>query len=411
MYRNMMKKIIVLVLFVSSAMASFAQQYAWTRRFYFDLDRDEIRYELRGNRAMMDSTAMILRTLMADTTVTTLRLDVISSSSLEASNAYNSRLTARRTSAFLRELRSRLDIPYHVLYVHDNIFDWDQLYLLTANSQCPEREKALRIIRSYPTIGINKQADDIRKSQLQQLAGGATYDYMMKHLFPSMRNTTVTISASHQPEFAPAPQQPDTANRGTRGGKNDGLGYNVPRDLKRPRAILGVKTNMLYDVAATPNIGIEFYVAPQFTIAANWAYAWWHKDSKSRYWRAYGGDLEARYYFRKPDGRKDRIAHAFQGHHVGLYGALCTYDFEFGNNGQQGAKWNYGGGISYGYSLPIAKRLNLDFTLGLGCLYGDYYTYEPSTVKDDDYYWTATKQRKYWGPTKAEISLVWVLGK
>lgn len=69
---------------------------------------------------------------------------------------------------------------------------------------------------------------------------------------------------------------------------------------------------------------------------------------------------------------------------------------------------NYAVGIEYGYSLPIARRLNIDFTIGLGYWGGRYYVYTPH---DGHYVWETTKNRHWFGPTKAEISLVWLLGR
>ena len=70
-------------------------------------------------------------------------------------------------------------------------------------------------------------------------------------------------------------------------------------------------------------------------------------------------------------------------------------------------KANYAGGVEYGYSKPVGKRLNLDFTIGLGYMGGKYHEYLPV---DDCYVWQVTKQRHWFGPTKAEVSLVWLLG-
>lgn len=92
---------------------------------------------------------------------------------------------------------------------------------------------------------------------------------------------------------------------------------------------------------------------------------------------------------------------------MGIYGAIVTYDFELGGRGYLGNKWSYHTGIEYGYSLPVAKRLNLDFTLGIGYLGGEYMEYLPI---DNHYVWQATKQRHWLGPTKAEVSLVWLIG-
>ena len=64
--------------------------------------------------------------------------------------------------------------------------------------------------------------------------------------------------------------------------------------------------------------------------------------------------------------------------------------------------------MEYGYSLPIARRLNLDFALGVGYWGGKYYKYIP---RDGHYVWQATRNRHWFGPTKAGVSLVWLIGR
>lgn len=163
-----------------------------------------------------------------------------------------------------------------------------------------------------------------------------------------------------------------------------------------------LKTNALYDVMLIPNIGIEFAVNKQWSVAANGMYAWWSNSGKSKFWRIYGGDVEVRRWLGKKAEEKP-----LQGHHIGVYGQLLTYDFALDNHGYMADKWNYALGVSYGYSLPVAKRLNLDFTIGLGYWGGKYHEYR--TI-DDCKVWQASKNRHWWGPTKAEVSLVWLLG-
>jgi len=165
---------------------------------------------------------------------------------------------------------------------------------------------------------------------------------------------------------------------------------------------MALKTNALLDVIAIPNIGVEFYLGKNWSVATNWHYSWWKNDSKSWYWRTYGGDVALRRWFGSKANEKP-----LTGHHIGVYGQLLTYDFATGGRGYLGDKWSYAAGVEYGYSLPVAKRLNIDFTLGAGYLTGEYEEYEPM---DECYVWQATKNRKWFGPTKAEISLVWLIG-
>ena len=165
---------------------------------------------------------------------------------------------------------------------------------------------------------------------------------------------------------------------------------------------LALKTNLLYDVVLVPNVAVEYAINDHISVNADWMYAWWSRDSKHDYWRTYGGDIEARYWF---SNSSDRI---LTGHHVGAYAGILTYDVEFGGTGYMGDKWSYMFGLSYGYSLPIYKKLNLDFEIGIGYFGGKYYVYEPEY---GSYIWQQTKNRKWFGPTRAEVSLVWLLGQ
>lgn len=173
---------------------------------------------------------------------------------------------------------------------------------------------------------------------------------------------------------------------------------------------MSLSTNMLYDVLAVPNIRAEFYVGKNFSVGADWMYGWWNNDSRPFYWRIYGGQVFARYWLGKAAHNKP-----LTGHHIGLYGQIFTYDFLVGGHGYMGGvpggtlwdKMNYAAGVEYGYSLPIARRLNIDFTLGLGWMGGVHYEYIPL---DGHYVWQSTKRQNWIGPTKLEVSLVWLIG-
>ena len=181
-----------------------------------------------------------------------------------------------------------------------------------------------------------------------------------------------------------------------------------PRSMTEPhcsiepakQSFLAVKTNLLYDLALTPNVGVEVALGKGWTLGAGWNYAWWRHEPSYLYWRIYGGELTARKYFGKQSEEK-----SFAGHHGGIYGQAYTYDISTGKKGQI-SNFTYGGGIEYGYTLHISENLAFDFSLGLGFLTGEYKVYIPD---DGCYVWRETRQRYYIGPTKAEVSLVWML--
>ena len=169
--------------------------------------------------------------------------------------------------------------------------------------------------------------------------------------------------------------------------------------------VIAFRTNVLYDAFVVPNLGMEVYLGANFTLGFDWFGNWIFVDRLHLTWQGYGGYLTARYYF----GQR-ASTHRFMGHHVGLYGSILTYDVELGGKGYQAAKPGFGGGVEYGYSLPIAEHWCFDFTVGVGYQGGEYKTYQPTNDGTGHYEWLATYRRNWIGPTKVEVSVKWLIG-
>lgn len=163
-----------------------------------------------------------------------------------------------------------------------------------------------------------------------------------------------------------------------------------------------IRTNLLLDAVAVPNIGAEVFLGGRCSAEAQWMYAWWHLENKDIFWRIYGGQIGFRKYF----GEKLKDME-LSGHHIGVYGQAFTYDFGFGSKGET-SKFTYGGGLDYGYCLPVSGRIAFDFSVGLGFLSGEYKTYK---YDKGCYVWQETRIRRMMSPTKAEIALVINIGK
>lgn len=114
------------------------------------------------------------------------------------------------------------------------------------------------------------------------------------------------------------------------------------------------------------------------------------------------GGLEGRYWL----GDR-RFRNRLTGHFVGVYAEGGIYDFQFKGDGYQG-KYYGAAGFSYGYSTKVSRHLAFEFSLGIGYLttkYQKYTPYEGSLV------WMSSGTYTFIGPTKAKISLVWLLTK
>ena len=170
---------------------------------------------------------------------------------------------------------------------------------------------------------------------------------------------------------------------------------------------LAIKTNMLYDAALIPNVGVEVCLTKQWTASADWFYTWFSSDNRHRYWQGYGGYITVRRYLTHQPSDLQPYALP-RGHHIGLYALGMTYDVEWGGKGYQADHFGFGGGVEYGYSMAIGQRLDLDFSIGIGFQDGEYKEYEPM---NGHYVWLATHKRHWFGPTKAEVTLRWNIGK
>lgn len=170
---------------------------------------------------------------------------------------------------------------------------------------------------------------------------------------------------------------------------------------------MAAKTNLLYDAALLPTVGVEIPIGRRWSVGADWFYTWIFSDSHHDYWQAYGGYITLRRYFTPFDENGDKHVTSFlTGHHLGIYVLGLTYDVERRHRGYQAARFGFGGGVEYGYSKRIGRNVNLDFSLGIGFQDGEYKEYDPV---DGCYVWQATRKRHWWGPTKAEVTIVWLL--
>ena len=420
----MVKKIVMVVLMPTTL---FANAYAASIQdslrttIYFRPGYSLLELSYRDNAANMKALTQGIQTIKGNPCVQLQHIRILSAASPEGNSALNKRVAKRRGERLRDYLKETLVLPDSIFTVSSAGEDWQGLAALIAKEKTPWRNKALQIIRHTPEwITRNGKVVDGRKRQLQNLDGGKAWKYMLDNHFYTLRTGAVVVcevktlaaestpsavearleqarseqasqqSASQSPSSPPFPAIPSQVHPSSESQAPPVASY------------FALKSNLLYDALLVPNLSLEASIGSGWTLGAGGMFAWWSKDAKHRYWRIYGGDLEIRKYFGTLSKSKP-----LQGHHLGIYGDFLTYDFEFGAKGYQ-SKATYAAGIKYGYSHPIANRLNLDFALGIGYLHSNYKTYVP---RDGCYVYQETKKRKWLGPTQAEISLVWLLGK
>jgi hypothetical protein len=406
----MKRLLIFFILFVSTyTSAQTTEEVRDSVRVRFKQSISKLDLSLDENGKKLNRLVDSLNTNVKDSAYRLQKVLVVGAASPEGSVEINKRLSEKRANVLFDYISSRVYLPESQREFRFEGRDWKGLLrMVEADENVPNRDESITLIKDIIAeidSGINNEQ---QLKRLKLLKYGEPYWYMYQHIFPELRKSELFVcyekeisEQEAEPTPQPAVEEPKVVEE-------------VQEEIVDAKMChpfyMGIKNNFVYDALGVPNIGAEFYLGKNFSIVGNWQYAWWSKDSKHRYWRAYGGDLALRKWFGKAANRKP-----LTGHHLGLYGQVLTYDVEKGGKGYMGGepggnifdRCNYGGGVEYGYSLPIARRLNIDFTLGVGYFGGKYYEYIPL---DGCYVWQCTKKRNWIGPTKLEISLVWLIG-
>ena len=368
-----------------------------------------------SNRKTIDTIVAKLQLLTESDSLFALKcLKFIGTASPEGTVAYNNYLSGQRADNMMKYIKSAVTLPDSLRLSSEAAGrNWVGLYVLVDNDpNVPARSEVMAYLTTVLDDFFAGQSDNAAHLEgLKMIDGGQAYDYMYNNMFPKLRESIIHIEYEFKPYEKLQPLGAPVFDPALKYAMPDtelipvGMSSNEEHNF-----YMALKTNMLYDALALPSLSAEFYLGKDFSIVGNWTYGWWDTDRRHRYWRAYGGDVAVRWWF----GSKAK-AKPLTGHHIGVYGGIFTYDFEFGGRGHMGGKpghslWDkclLNCGIEYGYSLPVSSRLNIDFTIGIGYISGQYYEYLP---QDGHYVWQSTHNLNWFGPAKAEISLVWLIG-
>ncbi len=386
-------------------------------RIYYPVSKIDIRENYMDNSENLER----IRRFCADT----LHIDslvIFSYASPEGTYAFNKRLSAGRGETARKYILEHIfdnarqnDIP---IYISPTAENWEGL-LREVKSRYHRRDR-------NRVIGILESpvGDGQKKARLKALDGGRTWQYLRTHIMPHLRYATWTYvwhfrkdtvkQALPQPAVPadtikplpidtlplPTPQE-ETADTTT-----------VIERTSDTKTILSLKTNLLYDAVTWINFAVEVPVYKDRLSLVYMHQCPWFRWGKGRNeycnrFLSIGG--EARWWFRpmprEPYGRhlrRDKL----MGHYIGVYGMGGKWDFEWKRKiCYQGEFWSTG--LSYGFSKPIGRRLNLEFGISLGYASIPYRNYTPTAdygilLRNPD----KTGTWHYFGPTQLEISLV-----
>ncbi|MDR1369006.1 MAG: DUF3575 domain-containing protein [Dysgonamonadaceae bacterium] len=187
---------------------------------------------------------------------------------------------------------------------------------------------------------------------------------------------------------------------------------NVQAQNDTLKNVLAVKTNLLYDLALTPNVELEVPIGNRWSINAGFMRGWWLKKDWSFCWQIEAAELETRYW---PGNRENKPA--LNGWFLGAFAGGGFYDFQLkSDHGTQG-EFYIMTGLSAGYTHRIGRSLNLEYAVGAGFFTMDYRKYQVmeshhnDAIQRDLIKYGPEKRYSALVPLKIKVALSWTLNK
>lgn len=385
--------------------------------YYFPIDRMRLLRDFQTNRIMLESLDVLLSNKKILANIDSI---IITSAASPVGNVReNDSLSIGRALSLKRYISWEHPIDRDKIYTYPVGIDWIGFWTIVENTpNMPSRAKILALKKV-------KNEEQLLKL-LVTIGGPETYRYLLNEVYPKLQYASVRVVLRNGQSIpavgSPIKQivEPESARdtiwrervvrvRDTVVVRDTISIERLAPPYRRP-FYLAIKNNLLYDLALLPNLAVEIPFGWDYRwsieVQGNWS--WWSTGAPNyRFHRIQMAGLEMRYWFGNWAGDP------LQGFFVGAYGYGGTYDIRLFSKknsdlGQLSDK-SWSAGLSVGYAMPISRRFSLEFGLGLGYIGGQYHKYYRSDCADE-YPKVSIHDRNYFGPTKANISIVWLIG-
>jgi len=367
----------------------------------FAVNKTDIRPELGNNRRELQSLNDVLDSLRHQENMDIRHLSLKGFSSPEGSYKHNEELSKGRVESLRQYLVSHFSIDPYSISTSYEAEDWIGLRDWVNKSNLPDRQQILAI--------IDTSDDPDKKLALIAKRHSASYKVISTECFPLLRHTDYNIdySITCGENRNETKVLIDTSYVNTLNFIEEPLQAPVSYTPTTYTPLLALKTNLLYDLLLAPNIEAEmsFGQDSRWSIMAEYNNPWWRWSKLNQSYEIQEFGLELRKWFwpRCQGGRPFLC-----GQFYGAYAAVAKYDLERNKVGNQGEVFS--AGLTYGYSMPLADRWNLELSASLGIIAGQRRHYN-AEFDSTHLIYKYTKNLFYAGPTKLKITLVYLLKK
>jgi outer membrane protein OmpA-like peptidoglycan-associated protein len=152
---------------------------------YFRQGSSMIERSYMANGASLDAVVSVIKTLLADKGMGVIKAVIAGFASPEGATAVNDRLAKARVKSIVNYLSLNSGMDEQDIAAYNGAVDWRGLRELVAQSSMVDKQQVLDIIDTKPIW--NHSAGEGRLGALMRLNGGNTYRYILKNMFPKLR--------------------------------------------------------------------------------------------------------------------------------------------------------------------------------------------------------------------------------
>ena len=375
----------------------------------FPWDKYSLNPDYLTNRVAFDSLRSVLATLRVEDSV---QVVVTGQASPEGTVAHNDMLSRRRAQAIERYVRDNYEGAVIETRVRTAADSWQMLREFVVKDRKLSQEKKDKVLRIIDDPKISYDTKNWRMSHTlgSQPGVGDIYAYLYRAYYKHIRRSNISLERMNPVEvFAIPPVAAFYSDAEAPAGEMAPRRIFAEPEPVNKRTIVALKTNMLYDLATVLNFAVEVPFNEKFSVLYEHHCPWWLTPN-NRYcleYLSFGGEM--RWWFApktRPETESRKLRDALMGHYLGLYAFGGKSDIQANTFGCYQTE-PFSVGLSYGYAMPISKYLNLEFSISAGYARIPYQHYIPTPdweilIRDRD----KAGVLHYFGPTKAEISLV-----
>lgn len=380
------RKFILLILLLCSFTLALAQQNKQEVCIDFPLLSAKLDSTYKNNASQRLEMLSFLKGMSNDTTVNIIDVTFKGVTSPDGNCQLNKKLAKARLATLENWLKHQVNFPDSLEHFTGETITWDDFKEILSVSDYQKKDAVLEILNNPTLQDTTCLGRNPREIEIKKLENGKVWQELEEKFFSNMRRACVVVTANKiviKEPIVETPVEPSPSE--TQDAPMLSLASNTIVDstlLTSPDSLvsdtlqteewvrqLTLKTNALYWAMGMTNIAVDIDLAEHWSFSLPVFYSAWDYFVNDIKFRAVGLQPEFRYWFK--DTNKD--GWYLDAHFTMAYWNMAA-NGEYRYQDRNMEEPLLGGGIGFGYRMPISKdkKWKVEFSLGVGVYNAPY---------------------------------------